>query len=852
MKSTRKRNATRSGKSSRGKRATRSGKSNRGKRATRSGKSNRFTGLKIACTPAEKDLFDFMGVKSIITEIVHNKSHARYFTNLCLTYIEKVYKALYTNLDLLLLILNFISTGDKQQKLLFLYHLWYPHDTDVDQTKLADIKQQVEKFIAINQMGAGLKLTQDVFNIITNITRYFFYIYEKGSKAQHHMIDYLNKIARDRGTSVISPAEVLEYIGKPSDFDFNVIVNPYLPDDMFDLITTKVSTIIYQVLDSATYDPLFSNGFLMEAFRQDIKQTFTQMNSSVEIDDETPTFGVVTQSTIEDIGFSKGGFILIRLLTRMKGRITQHGVTSCGNLSGELIDFSFVTKYGAGGVPNKIIFIDWENTKRSIVIPSEVVMPPTTFDPPRDTFVPQFYNTYCLNDIVHDLEHMIKEQADPSKRTSKYEKRVKRLAFFEKLLCFSSTIYSLGVEVDEEKCFSYLLGKLPSSVILSDSDKQYIRAMTLGKDISQFDSYELLYGILYENMIYSENIYIYDRFTNPNILPYPFYYFTNSPFEIKQRLTSLIFQLKQRLRDYDGEYIVANLLVNFITLIRSHNDQYMCRVLIQQMVRLIEFIISYETTMNASAFVLFMKGSFNQKIDALYEARNTQHNQLVVKQFGRIILHRLVDLCVSSFPTQQKQFVIRGGYAFNIIRYIIKCGRGKDSGSLLYEFIANQNTEPSKEDVRIATNDIDIVLRVSLGELEYRQFIKFILDYLDQVCSELQAYIGNPSIYFKVCLIENPLLIQIISIVAEPDGLAIQHILEINLDNLPVLNDYPFDIIDYDVNATFTLGMHSVDTIVYEFDSIVKQDLHVSKKEKYLTRIRDMEETTVNCIVNVF
>lgn len=847
MKSTRKRNANRKSTRS-GKRAHR--KSTRpGKRAHR--KSNRFTGLKITCTKAEKELFDFMGVKSIITEIVHNKSHARFFTNLCLRYIEKVYKDLYSNIDLLTWIHEFLSSGDKQQKLIFLYHVWYPHDSDIDQIKFTEIEHQVELFLGLNRIS-NLTFTQEVFNIITNITRYFFSIYEKGSKAQHHMIDYLNKIALERGTSVISPEEVLEYIGKPSDFDFNVIVNPYLTDNLFTIMTTKVSTIIYQVLDSATHDPLFSNGFLMEAFRQDIKQAFTQMNSNVEIDDETPTFGVVTQSTIEDIGFSKGGFMLIRLLTRMKGRITQHGVESCGNMSGELIDFSFVTKYGPGGVPSKIIFIDWENTKRSIVIPSEVVIPPTTFDPPRYTFVPQFYNIYCLNDIVHDLEHMIKEQADPSKRTSKYEKRVKRLAFFEQLLCFSSTIHSLGVEVDVEKCFSYLSSKLSSSVILSDSDKQYIRTMTLGKDISTFDSYELLYGILYENMIYSDTIYIYDRATNPNILPYPFYYFTNSPFEIQQRLQSLILQLKQRLRDYDGEYIVANLLVNFITLIRSHNDQYMCRVLIQQMVRLIEFIIAFETTMNASAFVLFMKGSYNQKINSLYEARNTEHNQLVVKQFGRIILHRLVDLCVSSFPTHHKQFVIRGGYAFNIIRYIIKCGRGKNSGSLLYDFISNQNTEPSKEDVRIATNDIDIVLRVALVELEYRQFIKSIVDYLDQVCVELQAYIGNPSIYFKVCLIENPLVIQIISIVSEPDGLAIQHILEINIDNLPVLDDYPFDIIDYTVNPAFTLAMHSVDTIIYEFDSIVKQDLHMMKKEKYLNRIKDMEETTVNCIGNVF
>jgi len=279
---------------------------------------------------------------------------------------------------------------------------------------------------------------------LENYNNIFFRCYLKGGSAFYFIFNlYVVSLKNISNDDIKLSNEMIEkYLGKKSDYDFDILINENLTKNHYDKLVEIISIQIIYYLKELIYnhpkifnDDKFIKKFMnklninnpplypLEPFNKkkiivkslSIRNELIQINNEMDKNDVLKNkIGLIYctklkfKNAFEEEGKEDVNFILIRLLTEFKQEYINSNKTS--NIDAEIFDFSIPL---FESYEKKI---KWENTKNNIKIDG----------------------VYCynLNSIIIDLKNVIKETIkNNSIGLNKLKKRENRLFFFNNLIC---------------------------------------------------------------------------------------------------------------------------------------------------------------------------------------------------------------------------------------------------------------------------------------------------------------------------------------------------------------------------------------------------------------------------------
>lgn len=311
-----------------------------------------------------------------------------------------------------------------------------------------------ESFKKIQFGDNSTQVTED------DIERYsflFYRFYLKGGNAftftvnsyNDKIIQFLNHQGQAR---ILQDDEIINMLGKSSDYDFNLIINPKLSNEHYDMMSILFSAMITDFLVKLIDDfstVLFNNDAFVQSFKQQllannpplyagngprqilkVKGAFNRhigtndVLQSIRNDPSKNKLGHVNinwldiPSKYKGKGNKNAKFILIRLMSyfqnaiidpRNDPKITHIFEKRISEICGEIIDISIPTYYGYEK------YVKWSVDGTQLL---------------------KINGVYCYNlsIVLYDLKRMIDENI-MSGEIAKLQKRKNRLIFFHNLAC---------------------------------------------------------------------------------------------------------------------------------------------------------------------------------------------------------------------------------------------------------------------------------------------------------------------------------------------------------------------------------------------------------------------------------
>lgn len=408
---------------------------------------------------------NFLSMKGDATKVLHDMEQPR---NVCIFLSKELTKFLYQRVNPLLdVVRNNIllprfrqEQANPQSKMLsgLVEQMVDNNQRDMELYKNAFIQ------LCNREEGYAIFTPNDLQMIATK----FYRFYLKGGTAMtmvvEHLQDQMFTLIRQQGRASpeqITEEDIIQLLGKRSDYDFNFVINPYLTEEEFNLLRDQSIRFLYEFFVHHIHTlPFFNNQDFKNVYRQNLYDYSTPLPTTEDIPRNSvfinPRFQETLQTdrlrevkSIRNTGFNlfsqvsasfinaenplaeeqKGmrntQFILIRLMTQMP-LDTRHipGEVRCTypdgnprqppNVAGEMIDISIpiytsVEKFSKWYESNHILNI-------------------------------QGIYVYDIYAIIHDLEIVIRESKQRADPGPKIEKRIRRLDFFQKLLCILPSI----------------------------------------------------------------------------------------------------------------------------------------------------------------------------------------------------------------------------------------------------------------------------------------------------------------------------------------------------------------------------------------------------------------------------
>jgi len=309
---------------------------------------------------------------------------------------------------------------------------------------------------------------------LENYNNLFFRCYLKGGSAFYFVLNlYIHSLKNISNNNFIgiTNENIETYLGKKSDYDFDILINENLEKKHYDELAKIITIQIIYYLKELIYDhpKLFNNDAFIKNFMNKLNNNNPPLyplnpsgknemkkiiiKSSTINDDLIEINNIITnnvsnnkigliyftklkfKNAFEEEGKEDVNFILIRLLTEFKQKYMNGNKIS--NINAEIFDFSIPL---FESYEKKI---KWKNTKNNIKIDG----------------------VYCynLNSIINDLNTIIKETIKNNVGLNKLEKRKNRLIFFNNLICIiprllikdsDEIFYKTGLKLEDynEKC----------------------------------------------------------------------------------------------------------------------------------------------------------------------------------------------------------------------------------------------------------------------------------------------------------------------------------------------------------------------------------------------------------------
>jgi hypothetical protein len=323
-------------------------------------------------------------------------------------------------------------------------------------------------------------------NKFLNECIYGFYI--KGGSSMRYFYTSFNPY--------LTPEQVSAYLGDQSDFDSNVVINPNLPDDLYDFIFDKIQVFTRGYFQGVTSDIVTLSGIttadlltrLISDNKQNFENIYTRITGQVPplniVEVFRDTFSqksenVITQvsnTVIDDSVKPIGGFLLYRIELEggefnLKGGFIK--------VSGELVDISVIRKNFIEKKDGVIVPI-WKNIENEKAWKNWLSAIRSGID--TKDFLRKNYNDNTYGDFnvpllqiygaIEDLELTIKETIARGD-TSKLGKRKNRLNAMINILCSLGNKFSMvSMNTDLEKVQEVCSGKL--NYITNDTLKVFI------------------------------------------------------------------------------------------------------------------------------------------------------------------------------------------------------------------------------------------------------------------------------------------------------------------------------------------------------------------------------------------
>jgi hypothetical protein len=349
---------------------------------------------------------------------------------------------------------------------------------------------------------------RDTFiNKFLNECIYGFYI--KGGSSMRYFYTSFNPY--------LTPEQISSFLGDQSDFDSNVVINPNLPDNLYNFLFDKIQIFTRERFKSIKPDIVILSGITSDYLltkligdnEQNFKDIFTRMTRQVpppnivEVFRDTfsqKSLNVITQvsnTVIDDSVKPIGGFLLYRI--ELEGGEFRIG-EGYMRVSGELVDISVIRK-NFTEKKNEVIVPIWKNVENEKAWKNWLSAIRSGID--TKDFLRKNYNNPSYPDFnvpllqiygaIEDLELTIKE-TEARGDTSKLGKRKNRLSAMIEILCSLGNKFSMSsMNTDLEKVQEVCSGKLKyiSNDTLEVFVKKYLQipGEFINKTISGIDEY---------------------------------------------------------------------------------------------------------------------------------------------------------------------------------------------------------------------------------------------------------------------------------------------------------------------------------------------------------------------------
>jgi hypothetical protein len=790
----------------------------------------------------------FMQLKEWTTEAIHNDPGVRIAVDTyCLNLLPKLYEELY-KCSFLYRFMRYYLTNlppaygkapDQEREIKAFFRKYW--DDENEEGVENDYRAVVEIYSLLSEADMksdetlARKIGSEFLARARRVAKHFFSLYMKGGRA-------MRLIASEAG---VSEAEADAELGTKSDYDFNLVVNPSLDPN----VTFELMKQLYEKMDlflqTKTQDPFFEDDTLNRRIEIAItnrlrgKEIGGYPITGVELH-RIPNFGFYSSNVTDEEfvreSLFKKPFFLIRLgtvhdvgITTTRGPYRAKADGYYGSPAvGELIDISFVLRGGDDEAE-----FDWKCAKGAELIAR-----------PESTLVPDLLEVYDLHSILADLEHTLASQRRQGQEgTAKYAKRVRRIAFFEKLLCFSKYGKDYLSEKDWPTCKRILRTFLCGAANLTESEQDLLVQETIGIRLESLTIFDLLYAF-HEKWFRASHT---KRVVSAGVAERTYFYFDSAnPADAHHaafvRFAATLRERLLSLRAMDVESECCRYYINLVKMLDkgAFNDEQMRRFIIASSAyNIISYVDEMRGKRPAEISPDRLTLRLNRAAHDRYEARNAEVSQPIVNSMGRPLMKYLLE----RLPDRPMQLIVVGGYAYELWQNVLKCCPKEQIGQKLLQYIKAPGKTP------FATNDID--LRLTVGD---DQFINVLGAELAEFArrSPLPPDAPNGAGYEVIRFgPENPGLLQVLYTSRSPltlpgtdelmwerspifRGLDVLHLVEIRCEP-GVYTDREVIVAATDKRLTF--GILQLKELLNRFQQVVTEEHQPIRLKKYVDRI---------------
>jgi hypothetical protein len=796
----------------------------------------------------------FMQLKEWTTEAIHNDPGVRIAVEkYCLNLLPKLYEEMYRCSYLYRFMGEYLSKlpppygkdPNREREIKAFFRKYWDDENEEGVEKDYVCFREIYTFLREADMASDEALERKIgkrgefLDRARRVAKHFFSLYMKGGRA-------MRMIASAAG---VSEAEADAELGTKSDYDFNLVVNPSLDPNMTFELMKKLYEKMDLFLQTKTQDPFFEDDLL----NRRIESAITNLLRGKKIG-EYPITGVEFRrvanfgfysSNVADEEFIreslfKKPFFLIRLgtahdvmLTTTRGPYRPKAVDGYDGSPavGELIDISFVLRGGDDEAE-----FDWKCAKSAQLI-----------DRPESTLVSDLLEVYDLHSILADLEHTLASQRrQGQERTAKYVKRVRRIDFFERLLCFSQYGKENLTEKDWPTCKRVLRSFLCGAANLTDSEQDLLVQETIGIRLESLTIFDLLYAF-HEKWFMArhtkrivtaggmvERTYFYFDSANPSDAHHAA--FIRFGATLRERLLSL--------RAMNVESECCRYYINLVKMLDkgAFNDEQMRRFIIASSAYHIISYVDEVRANNLSPDRLTLR--LNREAHDRYEKRNAEVSQPIVNAMGRPLMRRLLEW----LPDLPMQLIVVGGYAYELWQNVLKCCPSEQIGQKLVQYMNVPGNTP------FATNDID--LRLTVDPDGWDRFVDVLGVELAEFARRSPLPPGAPrGAAYEVIRFgaEDPGLLQMLYTSRSPlilpgtadelmwerspifRGLDVLHLVELRCERGVVYTDR--EVIVAATNKRLTFGILQLKELLNRFQQVVTEEHQPIRLKKYVDRI---------------
>jgi hypothetical protein len=839
--------------------------------------------------------YDYMKIKADVTEIMHNDPIlVNIFEEFCIRIINTLYYTIYSD------------------NLLYSYVLKIYRKYVEIEKKMGTTLDEINKngIFYFNNAGEYTSFANAINNLLADkgdriinrevVYKQFFVFTLKGGRALRTYIDFLNTKITSQSDK-ISPDEVTDMLGKKSDYDSNLLINPNIDDMDYFTLYTYLKQLCWKVLYGSLNDGVFQTTVSNELYNKiiiffkekniDISGRLKFRNnkgiknwdgsridniSSNNISGRVQVSRINSFEGIIDNVVNGKLFELLRLMTTFI-YLKPDGTWEA--FDGELIDISFIPKYytekpiivddkitgyvvlsetdGAKlitygdnkyGIPNERAIADWDHSKKNIYKVTNLTFYQYTF-----------ICSYTLDDLLDDIKRVISETElgfPMGADITKLAKRKKRYGTLIKLLCTrpeTMKIEKLSPEDLLDKCTSTL--QTICANLFEESDWEFLYPFLFQK--SSASSKDILQSIF---IYYSDQYYQY-LIINPfgDILlqiknlskQVQFIKLVNNSQLMKEYINRIFDELDAKFGG-DTDQInkfCCNCILHFNRLMNSFNDEILRLGVIYYFLSGMQNFkpISAAEDQPIEVKIIQFIGQIQNNIRNFYELRGKSITYPILRTFSSQILTSIID-SVKLIPTPNYTYTyslrIKGGLAFEMIKNVI-----------------NNKPSPDAYDETFQTNDLDLQLfiertpKTNKISFEDRYFsdnsvIEQILIIISNIAKNLTVLTNNQFLFYpniinmgggalriQLICINSHFTREIDPVMGEFQPLAFQHILELDITFLDDPGKKEKLFINYLPIGKSGIYIDSPFALYNTFNQILNENLYYIRKEKYLNRI---------------